>query len=76
MNEYYLEVISERIRLARQRAGLTQKEFAERLGISKRTIETLEKAKNGPSAYVLFMIAYKFRVSANWILGVTEKVEA
>ena len=44
------ELLKNRIRFARRKLGMTQQELAERTGVSRQTINALEKGNYSPSA--------------------------
>lgn len=47
------------IKELREKTGLTQKAFSERLNIPKRTIEDWETGKRVPPPYVVELIAFR-----------------
>lgn len=49
--------------------GLTQKQLADKLGISKNAVSYYEKSLRCPSSDVLIRVARVFRVSADFLLG-------
>ena len=67
-------MFSDKLRLLRQEAGLTQTQAAERVGISWRTYQDLETGKY-PSYGTLMKIADTFQVSVDWLMGRTEDRE-
>ena len=67
-------MFSDKLRLLRQEAGLTQTQTAERVGISWRTYQDLEAGKY-PSYTTLLKIADTFQVSVDWLMGRTEDRE-
>ena len=67
-------MFSDKLRLLRQEAGLTQIQTAERVGISWRTYQDLEAGKY-PSYTTLLKIADTFQVSVDWLMGRTEDRE-
>ena len=67
-------MFSDKLRLLRQEAGLTQAQTAERVGISWRTYQDLEAGKY-PSYMTLLKIADTFQVSVDWLMGRTEDRE-
>ena len=67
-------MFSDKLRLLRQEAGLTQTQTAERAGISWRTYQDLEAGKY-PSYVTLLKIADTFQVSVDWLMGRTEDRE-
>ena len=67
-------MFSDKLRLLRREAGLTQTQTAERVGISWRTYQDLEAGKY-PSYMTLLKIADTFQVSVDWLMGRTEDRE-
>ena len=57
----------------RQNAGLTQKELADRLWLSKATVSYYEQSARYPSPEILVKIAEVFHVSTDHLLGLEEK---
>jgi transcriptional regulator with XRE-family HTH domain len=55
-------------RIAHVRGGLTQQEFAERLGISRNTLVRYENNKRIPDAEFLCMLARNFGADPQWLL--------
>lgn len=53
----------------RQQAGLTQKQLAERLWLSKATVSYYEQSLRYPSPEILVKIANVFHVSTDYLLG-------
>lgn len=53
------------IREIRQQAGMTQKAFAEALGIPKRTIENWEAGERKPPEYLVNLIEFKINFLKN-----------
>ncbi len=58
--------LSERVRLARKHAGLTQKELADIVGIAQTAISQLESGKTQRSTY-LIQIAMACKVNTEWL---------
>lgn len=59
--------MNERIKELRKALGLTQQEFADRLGISRNNIATYETRKTGPGNSVVKLICNTFNVSEEWL---------
>lgn len=57
----------------RLNAGLTQKQLADRLWLSKATVSYYEQSLRYPSPEVLVKIAKVFHVSTDYLLGIEEK---
>jgi len=54
----------------RQRAGLTQEELAQAVGVTRQTIIALEKGNYIPSVFLALKIAKRFHVSVENIFKV------
>ena len=65
-----------RIKEARERVGLTQKELADSLGIKPSTFNGYEKGTHDPKSDILMAIADKCGVTVDFLLGVKEKAPA
>lgn len=63
----------EMLKKLRTDAGLTQKQLARRLGVSKSTVSFYEQSIRYPSSYVLLKIAKVFRISTDYLLGESDK---
>jgi len=58
-------VLSNRLMVLRAEKGLSQKEVADLLGVSRQTIISLEKNKYNPSLKLAFELALLFEVDIN-----------
>lgn len=56
-----------RIRTIRKNAGMTQQQFAERLGISRNTVATYETSSRIPIDAVIVSICREFGVREEWL---------
>lgn len=61
--------ISERIRNAREKAGLTQKQLAEKAGIATITLQQYESGKRQPRLGILQNIAIALDITTGELLG-------
>ena len=61
------EEIGRRIRDIRKRAGLTQQEFADRVGCHKNQVSNVESGKYIPSNRFLARVGEIFMVSVDWL---------
>ena len=61
-------MIGERIRTLRKQLGLTQKEFAKKIGVIDRLVSKWEKGLNDPTTKSLKAIAKTFNVNLHWLL--------
>lgn len=59
--------LKERIRKLRKTLDLTQKGFADRLGITRGTITNYEIGRNEPVASVISLICKEFNVNPKWL---------
>ncbi len=67
------DIISKRIKSKREKLSITQKEFAERVGVSPAAINQFEKGEKKPSPDVLTRIAKELGVSTDYLLGASEE---
>lgn len=70
---YTMVDFGKRLRELRENAGLTQKQLAERIWVSKAAISNYELYERNPSPEVLLKLARVFNVSVDYLLGVEEK---
>ena len=57
----------ERLRKVRKVLGLTQQEFADKIGSKRNTVATYEMGRTDPSAAVISLICREFNVSETWL---------
>lgn len=65
------EKSAENVKDLRQGRGLTQEEFAEKIGVAPNTISRIEQNENPMSANVALKIAQEFHVSLDYLFGRT-----
>ena len=63
---------SDRLRAAREARNLTQDELATLSGINKYQLSRYENGKSDPSSTFLALIAENLRVSADYLLGLSD----
>lgn len=63
---------SENLKSKRKQLGLTQKELAEIVGITPKTIQNYEKKKTIPTSAVMESISIALNISLNRMLGINE----
>lgn len=63
---------NERLKLLRNDAGLSQQEFAKRMGVSKSSINMYERGEREPGLETLEAIADYFNVDMDYLLGKSE----
>ncbi len=73
--EEEISVFSQRLRESRVRAGYTQKQLAEELGISSGSVVAYEKSQKVPSIDVCVKFAIFFNVSLDWLCGLSDDVK-
>ena len=61
--------LSEKIYSCRRKAGLTQEELAERLGVSRQAVGKWESGEAEPELRKLQALAKEFSVTADWLLS-------
>lgn len=61
--------IRRRIHALRKMLKLSQKEFAETIGISQGHLSVIENGNNHPSDTLLLAICHRFKVLEEWLLG-------
>lgn len=59
-----------RLKELRTQAGLTQKQLADRLGVTKSVVSFYELRERTPSPEVLIKLASIFHVSSDYLLGI------
>lgn len=64
---------SSRIKELRTSLGLTQVEFAEKIGTTQATLSSYENTDKTPSLEIVKNIADTFSISIDWLLGRSEK---
>lgn len=65
-----------RIRTVRKDAGLTQEEFAKRIGVSRNTVATYETSARTPIDAIVISICREFDVREEWLrTGCGEKYQ-
>lgn len=57
----------ERIKELRKTLGLTQQEFADKIGIKRNTVATYESGRNEPIDAVVSLICREFNVNEEWL---------
>ena len=68
---FFSTVIQRRLRRVRRNLKISQREAAERAGISKSVLEKYESTGNEriPNTRQLFKLAETYEVSVDWLLG-------
>jgi repressor LexA len=69
-NNYHIAIlVSQRIKQLRLARGLTQKEFADSLGIVQGYLSGIERGKKIPSYTLLMALCFVYGVSKEWLFG-------
>ncbi|MBP3487311.1 MAG: helix-turn-helix transcriptional regulator [Roseburia sp.] len=68
-----MSTIGERIEMVRKEAALTQKEFADSLGITQAQLSAMERKVANPSLTLVKLISCLYAKNENWILEGEEK---
>lgn len=63
-------MVAARIKLLRDQRGMTQTELAERLGITRSSVNAWEMGISVPSTQYIVELARLFKVSTDYLLGV------
>ena len=67
-----MQIIAERIKEIRTENKLSQKDFGKLLAVSQDTVSLWEKSKSLPSVEYIVEICRHFRVSADFLLGLSD----
>lgn len=62
-----------RLKKLRQELNISQREFAESIGVSAMAISTYESGSKSPSIETATKIVLKYNVSLDWLLGLSNK---
>jgi len=71
----YYDIIEsgKRIKELRKKAGLTQEQLAEDLGVSREALAKIETGKNGTSVDAIVNFASYFNVTTDIVIGIDNK---
>ncbi|MGL4656308.1 MAG: helix-turn-helix domain-containing protein [Sarcina sp.] len=67
--------MNKRFRETRMKFNLTQKEFAQVLGLKKSDVELIEKGQQRLSQATINVLKNKLKVDIKWLLGSAEQKE-
>jgi len=70
---YMSEYISNNVYTLRTKKGLTQEDLAEKVGITRQTVISIEKGNYTPSVYLALKIASTFRVMVEDIFKISNE---
>ena len=68
-------MISERIRLLREKSNMSQTELAKKLNITRSSVNAWELEISVPSTQYLIQLAKLFRVSTDYLLGISSEMQ-
>ena len=66
-------MIADRIRMLREKMGITQAELAKRLGLTRSGVNAWEMGISVPSTQYIIELSLFFGVSSDYLLGLSEK---
>jgi len=64
------KMVAERIKYLREQRGITQAELAKQVGITRSSVNAWEMGISVPSTQYIVELAYIFKVSTDYLLGV------
>ena len=67
-----LSRFGQRIKQLRQELNLSQRDFAEKIGVTASALSAYEKGQKNPSVNVAIEIASTFKVSLDWLCGLKD----
>ena len=59
--------MNNRIKLLRKTLGLTQENFAQKIGITKSSVSLLESGQNKASSQTIYILCKEFNVNEKWL---------
>ncbi|MBO4899209.1 MAG: helix-turn-helix transcriptional regulator [Lachnospiraceae bacterium] len=70
-----MQYFGEKLKEIRIKKGLSQKDFASRIGVVGATVSAYENGKKYPSVDILIKICSVYDVSADYLLGLSDQME-
>ena len=70
--EFDINKFAERLKELRAETGIGQNKLAEILGLSNASISYWENCKQEPSASAIYKLAKFFKVSSDYLLGISD----
>ena len=71
----YEEIIIQKLKSERNKAGYTQEEVAEKTGIPRTMLAKIKTGKQRPDAETIGKLAEFYCVSTDWLFGIGKKRE-
>ena len=68
-----LEIFAERVHMLRKQRGMSQKELGEAIGLSHKSISTIESGSRTTTLEKLVILARFFQLSTDYLLGLCEE---
>ena len=68
-----LEIFAERVHMLRKQRGMSQRELGEAIGLSHKSISTIESGSRTTTLEKLVILARFFQVSSDYLLGLCEE---
>ncbi len=65
--------LGEKVRFLRKKSNLTQSQLAEIIGVTKSMVSSYETSIRLPSYDVLIKLAYTFKVTTDYLLGIDKR---
>lgn len=69
VNHFYRKIFADRLKHARQSAGMTQLQLSKKLKMSQRVVSNYESAQREPSIATLLRLAQTLNRPVGWLLG-------
>lgn len=76
MGDIELQVFADRLKMLRSDLNITQKDFAEKIGITAAALSSYENNLKNPSVAVAKRIAKTYNVSIDWLCGLSERIRS
>ena len=74
MGDLELQIFADRLKELRTKLNITQKDFAEKIGVTAAALSAYENNVKNPSVSVAKRIAENFSVSIDWLCGLSDKM--
>ena len=68
-----LEIFAERVHMLRKQRGMSQRELGEAIGLSHKSISTIESGSRTTTLEKLVILARFFQVTTDYLLGLCEE---
>lgn len=68
-----IEIFSKRLKETREEMGLSQLDFADKIGVTQQSLSSYEKCLSKPTLDVAIRIADKCNISLGWLCGLSDR---